>query len=195
MRDTVLTWKGGIPSNDGRGLVKQRVIALDYADNPNTELLHQLIKHGEGDSTDPSFETEFVLTVSPHTPPRGKTKRFPEGDTITLSEWFTRPYGNPGKKVAHEVRLNVLASETGYAAVTVERRRADPERPSPNAKWRVGSEFTVVEKHQFSVGSRDSRSQSGSQPTGQQRTDGRDGKPDNAGVEAELEEKMPDSLL
>jgi len=192
MRDTVLTWEGGVPSDDERGLVKQRVVTLDYADNPNTELLHQLIKHSGGDSADPSFETEFVLTVSPHTPPRGKTERFPEGETITLSEWLTRPYGNPRKKVAHEVRLNVLATGTGYATVAVERRRADPERPSPNAEWRVGSEFTVVEEYQFSVGSRESEPVS--QPTEQQHTDGREENPGNVGVEAELEAKMPDSL-
>ncbi|QLH82284.1 hypothetical protein [Halosimplex pelagicum] len=172
--------------------MKQRVIALDYADNPNTELVHQLIKHGKGGSADPSFETEFILTVSPHTPPRGKTERFPEGDTITLSEWLTRPYGNPDKKVAHEVRLNVLGSETGYATVAVERRRADPERPSPNAEWRVDSEFTVVEEYQFSVGSR--KPEPASQPAEQQHTDGREGNPENVGVEADLEAKMPDSL-
>lgn len=192
MRETVLTWEGGVPSSDERGLVKQRVIALDYADNPNTELVHQLIKHGDGDSADPSFETEFVLTVSPHTPPRGKAERFPEGETITLSEWVTRPYGNPRKKVAHEVRLNVLASETGYAAVTVERRRADPERPSPNAEWEVGSEFAVVEEYQYSVGSRESGP--ASQATQQQHTDGQKENPRSVGVDADLEAKMPDSL-
>jgi hypothetical protein len=192
MRDTVLTWKGGVPSDDDRGLVKQRVIALDYADNPNTELLHQLIKHCEGDSVNPSFKTEFILTVSPHTLPRGRAERFSEGETITLSEWVTRPYGNPRKKVTHEVRVNILTTETGYAAVAIERRRADPKRSSPNAEWKAGSEFTVVEEYQYSVGSR--KSEPVSQATQQRHTGEREKNLGNVDVESELEAKMPDSL-
>lgn len=189
MKETVLTWEGKVSSKDHEEILKQRIIALDYEDNPNTELVHQVIDHDE-EKANPPFTNEFILTVSPHTPPRGKEQRYGQGDSITLSEWATRPYGNPDKEVAHDVQLKVVEDGIGYATVTVEQRQAPPKRESTGEDWSVSPAYSIVKSDRFSVGDADSKQGHDQQA----KPDSPEADPAPTGERGDLQSKMPESI-
>lgn len=192
MKETVLTWEAPTESHEQTKSVKQRVLTLDYDDSPNIELIHETVKDDDNPSINPSFNEEVALILSPHTGPRAGNKRYGESDEITLSEWTTRPYGNPRKRVVHEVRFKIVdvGHHPNHVTVAVEQRQALPTRESEQDEWEIGTEYTTTERSTFTVGKKPTPEDEHSEETRANNTSST-----STNIEAELEAKMPESLL
>lgn len=153
MRETIKTWTAQDPREEQttNNPIKHRVVSLNYEDSPNIELIHEIADNSNTHTRE--FDEHKLLVLSPHSGPRMGNTTFKEGEIITLSTWVERPYGNPRKKVKHEIRIQITANNSPhYAAAVVEHCRKDPKRDPNTDSWVYDDKQIVNSSNEFTVG-------------------------------------------